>query len=773
MDFGGAVSQSGGLETVRALHQTIVALRAALEESKNEILELKTKAWPVDSVEEVIHALSIENHVLRRKIVETELETPRTVKEFTKPEDIFCTVEDVKHFEVEEKKSIECQTDSDIYLQAECESLLGLRKEQETDSYLNSRPTIKPHKFKNVTIISPTESLKQSSSKKASKLQTRISIKAKKTSNNASRSLESLTVLKYPLDKSFSFKKTLSFSNLTAVKREFTFKEEPDDTMSFSRENSEEAVPNRYDEQLMSPQNDLDQEVDDIELIFTTDDTKDQDFKEELVPIDSRESNSNLLNFPLSDLDQVSDRELDDDVFNDDSNPEQTNYRQSSFEVKRDNSIFNSRSDNSINHEKSLKSFCSYQDSSFENKSLEKDESFDRFEERVRIVETDISKCGIHEVEYVGSRRNTCPNPIQYRPVSHRDAVAKGLSSRKCRPILTHSNAIRRESGAQTDISALPGSAWRSESSIGNKAKFGDTFTTLPSKYPLPGSRLRLSEKTVEARRVLLSDIGFTSMVPELSRSADHLSGPGSLKPPTVTSYGQFLKATDLYSPSCLSNKFAWTATTATPSESSRTPSRYSSISPLSPPAPSRRCSAPVSPSRRALLKNTPSKVRFANGSLPELRSDWSTVDSGDSTDSLVDEAEVYLRRSIDCFVTSKDPMSYGDSRRMPPRRASAPEPTRDNVPPQGWQPFLPRLPRDLKPENWVKVITSEGKVRGGRVRYVGPVVMPSQEHFVGVQLSFPEGLSDGTYGGRRYFQCEPYHGIFVPFKKVIMGWRP
>lgn len=34
---------------------------------------------------------------------------------------------------------------------------------------------------------------------------------------------------------------------------------------------------------------------------------------------------------------------------------------------------------------------------------------------------------------------------------------------------------------------------------------------------------VRVSEKTREARRVLLSDINFTSMVPELSRSADHL----------------------------------------------------------------------------------------------------------------------------------------------------------------------------------------------------------------------------------------------------------
>lgn len=33
----------------------------------------------------------------------------------------------------------------------------------------------------------------------------------------------------------------------------------------------------------------------------------------------------------------------------------------------------------------------------------------------------------------------------------------------------------------------------------------------------------RMCDKSQEARRVLLSDINFTSMVPELSRSADHL----------------------------------------------------------------------------------------------------------------------------------------------------------------------------------------------------------------------------------------------------------
>lgn len=86
-------------------------------------------------------------------------------------------------------------------------------------------------------------------------------------------------------------------------------------------------------------------------------------------------------------------------------------------------------------------------------------------------------------------------------------------------------------------------------------------------------------------------------------------------------------------------------------------------------------------------------------------------------------------------------------------RRASAPEASRDNIPPQGWQPFLPRLPRDLRLDYWVKVITSEGRVRGGRVRYVGPLGGTQKEHFVGVQLSTPDGISDGTFSSRRYFQ--------------------
>lgn len=69
MEYGEGQERGAGLETVRALHQTVTALREALEESKNEILQLKSQAWPGESVQETLQNLSIENHILRRKIL--------------------------------------------------------------------------------------------------------------------------------------------------------------------------------------------------------------------------------------------------------------------------------------------------------------------------------------------------------------------------------------------------------------------------------------------------------------------------------------------------------------------------------------------------------------------------------------------------------------------------------------------------------------------------------------------------------------------------------
>lgn len=70
MEYGEVNGKGVGLETVRALHQTVTALRKALEESKSEILELKSQAWPIDSVQETLKNLSVENHILRRKLLE-------------------------------------------------------------------------------------------------------------------------------------------------------------------------------------------------------------------------------------------------------------------------------------------------------------------------------------------------------------------------------------------------------------------------------------------------------------------------------------------------------------------------------------------------------------------------------------------------------------------------------------------------------------------------------------------------------------------------------
>lgn len=61
------------------------------------------------------------------------------------------------------------------------------------------------------------------------------------------------------------------------------------------------------------------------------------------------------------------------------------------------------------------------------------------------------------------------------------------------------------------------------------------------------------------------------------------------------------------------------------------------------------------------------------------------------------------------------------------------------------------QIPRDLKLDHLVKVISPEGKVLQGRVRYVGPVPSREETH-VGVELPYLNGSSDGTFHGRRFF---------------------
>uniref|UniRef100_A0A182WYV4 CAP-Gly domain-containing protein n=1 Tax=Anopheles quadriannulatus TaxID=34691 RepID=A0A182WYV4_ANOQN len=98
-----------------------------------------------------------------------------------------------------------------------------------------------------------------------------------------------------------------------------------------------------------------------------------------------------------------------------------------------------------------------------------------------------------------------------------------------------------------------------------------------------------------------------------------------------------------------------------------------------------------------------------------------------------------------------------------------------DYIPSKQALPFLPKTPKCLKPGHLAKVISPNGRVIVGRVRYIGPVAgteAAEDTTFVGLQLPNNLGDCDGTIDGKRFFDCEPLHGVFVPFKKVVMAWN-
>ncbi|KAG8034576.1 hypothetical protein G9C98_007652 [Cotesia typhae] len=487
---------------------------------------------------------------------------------------------------------------------------------------------------------------------------------------------------------------------------------------------------------------------------------------------------------------------------------------------------------------------------SSQSSSIDREESVDRFDESSNtrlnkmwsqcsvLVETDISKCGVveepeHAAKHAARRNTLAAPPTAYRPIIHREALAAGRrkSSTPLRPVMDRSCGARRESGAQTDISALP-AQWRSESYLAHKV--AHTFTTLPSKFALPtgvAGRLRLSDKTREARRVMLSDISFTSMVPELSRSADHLchdphsqncfnSRGCGIRTPEVNrreslgspaSYwprcnlGAGLSSpcdcrlsTDLYSSRYRGSLTSipspglevvggpprrhswrvnaasfdtWKVPTATSTPRPTWSSMPSSPTHVHPPSVSNRIIK--NPPKRTRSKVTFQECPMIRGSLPNLRSDLIVSEnSGDSTESLIDEAEDYLRRSIDSMLTisSADYWSRQSARRRRARRHSEPDLFSEWNPPQDARPYLPKVPRDLKLDHLVKVISPEGRVLQGKVRYVGSVPGREEIH-VGVELPTESGSSDGTFHGRRFFDCESERAIFVPFKKVVLAW--
>ncbi|UYV69631.1 CLIP1 [Cordylochernes scorpioides] len=64
-----------------------------------------------------------------------------------------------------------------------------------------------------------------------------------------------------------------------------------------------------------------------------------------------------------------------------------------------------------------------------------------------------------------------------------------------------------------------------------------------------------------------------------------------------------------------------------------------------------------------------------------------------------------------------------------------------------------------------VSLQTSTGP-KIGLLRYLGPTEFAAGE-WAGIELDEPKGKNDGSVGGKKYFTCNPYHGLFAPSHKV------
>ncbi|XP_017752906.1 PREDICTED: uncharacterized protein LOC108545669 [Eufriesea mexicana] len=827
-----------GLDVVRALHQTVISLRSALDSSREELRRLKESVgdFSGESYVDVVERLALENHVLRRKILSRNSEFSSDAATSPPPQArlFSLAVEDVKDLSEQAGVLMDASKDKvDREDVAEASKpIIGPRSDSNAGNDDNSNSQThaidkvpKSHAGSSSKSESKDQKLKFAVLKDTTAMKSQAAVGLDDTvkrgtsnevvfpsANRQSKDVEEEDAIEGQADRLEMPEKDLEDLSLKSVSDgdNSVFSDNPDTQVSQQHQRQSQST----DQPKQNDQSENEsEELDDIELIFTTDETcRDLGLQEDLVSITETESWQQSA--PTS-------------------QPVLLKYTKS---TEGESLVCNGEKTSSVEEAVSSQS-----------SSIDREESVDRFDESSStrlnriwsqcsvLVETDISKCGVveepeHATRHAVRRNTLAAPPTAYRPIIHREALAgsRRKSAAPLRPVMDRISGARRESGAQTDISALP-AHWRSESYLAHKV--AHTFTTLPSKFALPTGvpgRLRLSDKTQEARRVMLSDISFTSMVPELSRSADHLcqdphaqtcfSSRGcSLRTPDVhrreslgspagfwprcnpgtglSSPCDCRLSTDLYSSRYRgslssipspglevvggpSRRHSWRATAAS-FDTWRVPVATSTPRPTwsSMPSSPTHVHPPATTSKTSknVPKRTRSKVTFqecpmTRGSLPNLRSDLVTGDnSGDSTESLIDEAEDYLRRSIDSMLTisssgvSSDYWNRQTVRRRRTRRYSEPDLIRDWHPPQDARPYLPKIPRDLKLDHLVKVISPEGKVLQGRVRYVGPVPGREETH-VGV-------VSDGTFHGRRFFDCDPDRAIFVPFKKVILAW--
>ncbi|XP_037051288.1 uncharacterized protein LOC119085126 [Bradysia coprophila] len=869
-----ASSAFQSFDTVRALHQSVLCLRAALENAHKEIDTLKKQ-------------ISVQTDVKEGKIFR---ETLGVQTENTEGKENLTNIKKADVNTIPERKTeVETQKTDEVIVEDEQKtedtkpdhSLRAKRRtrrdyhksEKRTEQYDFSKSTFVP----DIRIVTNPSASNKSRKQMASKIDVKIKLSSNvnvdstssgtaedSNSNSGSDSapdselpdeqpenLESLNITEQTTNVS---------TNTPAHDIEVIAPEE-----EASKPNCEETLENQTkqsedistEEQVRNStviarslrhsttSSEANEEVDDIELIFSSDDK--EHLQEDLVSISDFEpwekagstGTPILVNF---------------------------NALSSSEELN-----------NKSKNKKSVGMSMETDEEGLENQSdMKRDESVDAFEQVENtavttglgrrwtnhnvLIETDISKCGIAEDTVIDmGRRNTCPNPPSYRPLMHRETLAQAQaqsrhsstrcplavkfsrnsrthyhhSNRSARPILQESNKCepKRSSSAQTEISALP-EHWQSESNL-ISGRYGDGFYTLPSKFVPPPSMgknrrpSQMTDKTQDARRVMLSDINFTSMVPELSRSADHLcqddeyNGNGN-----ESSYykGNHLQTPDyskgitpsasMTSPGVSQwtvneNSFG-TQTTQTDnfwnncdsfdsSKSYTMGSRFSTIlnkSHRSRSVPSIQCSICKQNHGRIRASESmhytprvtfrePTSTNSVRGSLPDLRNECTcmhrrtcgrpsllrlhTYSSG-STESLLDEADDYLNKSVDGMSNFKEDRKTSEVN----RRRSENDIKRDYSPSKQSLPFLPKSPKCLKLGHLAKVITKSGRVVIGRVRYIGPLASTQfgeDECFVGLQLPNSLGDCDGTIEGRKFFDCEPQHGIFVPFHKIVMAW--
>ncbi|CAD1469005.1 unnamed protein product, partial [Heterotrigona itama] len=509
---------------------TVISLRSALDSSREELRRLKESVgdFSGESYADVVERLALENHVLRQKILSrnSEFSSDAATSPPPQPRLFSLAVEDIKDLSEQAGVLMDAsrgKVDTEDVAGRSSSSVIGdrgdrnasgddtveeIRKSDAESRCQRSKCTmsrdvtaVKPLKFGTSCVVSSDIDTVTSGSTKeevASALTNRQSkdVEAEEEEDKDEVRIDHLEVPE----------KDLEDLSLKSDGDNSVFSDNPDTQVLSQQHQRIENQPADQPKPNDQSENES-EELDDIELIFTTDETcRDLRLQEDLVSITETETWQQ----PAST-----------------GQPALLKYTKSADGELVCNGEKTSSVDEAVSSQSS---------------SIDREESVDRFDESSStrlnkiwsqcsvLVETDISKCGVveepeHPTRHAVRRNTLAAPPTAYRPIIHREALAgsRRKSAAPLRPVMDRISGARRESGAQTDISALP-AHWRSESYLAHKV--AHTFTTLPSKFALPTGvpgRLRLSDKTREARRVMLSDISFTSMVPELSRSADHL----------------------------------------------------------------------------------------------------------------------------------------------------------------------------------------------------------------------------------------------------------